>query len=322
MIRWSRSQLLAGLLFVSVAWIWGGSFVAIEVGLSSVPPFWFAGLRYMLAGAVVSAVAVATGRFRPRGRTEWLSIGLVSGFVVAGYHGLLYLGTAAVSGAIAAVVVSLSPVLTTVVAGAALAEESPDLVDGLGLLFGLAGVAVIADPGGGTVPLGGVLLVFAGVSLFALGSVGLRALDSGLPAAALQGWGMLLGSTLLIVGAVARGEAFPTDILSGGAVGPFLYLTLVAGVVGYLAYFELLARIGPVRVNLVAYLEPVTAALIAWGVLGHAPTATTAGGFLLVFCGFALATGADPFERVRAGLDASIGENDLATGNVEVHAAD
>lgn len=322
MIRWSKSQLLAGLLFVSIAWIWGGSFVAIEVGLSSVPPFWFAGVRYAIAGLVVSAVAAATGRVRPQGRTEWLSVGIVGVFVVAGYHGLLYLGTAAVSGAIAAVVVSLSPVLTTVVAGAVLAEESPDLVDGLGLLFGLAGVAVIADPGGGSVSMGGVALVFVGVSLFATGSVGLRALDSGLPAAALQGWGMLVGSMLLATGAVVRGEPLPTGIVSGGATIPFLYLTLVAGVVGYLMYFELLSRIGPVRVNLVAYLEPVTAAMVAWGVLGDAPTATTAAGFLLVFCGFALATGFDPFERVRAGLDASEQENDLVTGNVEVHAAD
>lgn len=323
MLRWSKSQLLTGILFVSVAWIWGGSFVAIEVGLSSVPPFWFAGLRYLLAGVVVSAVAVVTGRFRPSGWTEWLSVGLVGVFVVAGYHGLLYLGTAAVSGAIAAVVVSLSPVLTTVVAGAVLAEESPDLVDGLGLLFGLAGVAVIADPGSGSVPLVGVALVFVGVSLFAVGSVGIRALDSGLPAAALQGWGMLLGSTLLIVTALLRGEAFPTGIVSGGATLPFLYLTLVAGVVGYLVYFELLSRIGPVRVNLVAYLEPVTAAIVAWGVLGHAPTATTAAGFLLVFTGFALATGVDPLARIRSELEVSVQQSDLAdSGAVEHHPAD
>jgi len=224
------------MLFVSVAWIWGGSFVAIEMGLESVPPFWFAGLR---------------------------------------------------------------------------------------LLFGLAGVAVIAITGGGSVPLGGVALVFVGVSLFAVGSVGLRALEGGLPAAALQGWGMLVGALILVATAVLRGETFPTGIVSGDSAVPFLYLTLVAGVVGYLAYFELLSRVGPVRTNLVAYLEPVTAALVAWGVLGHAPTATTVGGFVLVCCGFALATGVDPFERVRAGLDAGVQENDLMdSGAVEHHPAD
>ena len=321
-IRWSRGQLLAALLFVSLASIWGGSFVAIEMGLGSVPPLWFAGLRYLLAGAVISGVAAATGRFRPKDRSEWLSIALVGSFVVAGYHGLLYLGTAVISGSISSVIVSLSPVLTTVAAGAMLADESPGVVDGLGLLFGLAGVVVIANPGGSSVPLSGVALVFVGVALFATGSVGLRALDSGLPAASLQGWAMLLGSTMLVGGAVLRGESFPTGVASGESALPFLYLVFGAAVVGYLIYFDLLSRIGPVRVNYVAYLEPVTAAMAAWAVLGRAPTATTAAGFLLVAAGFALATTDDPLDRL--GLRSEeIVQSDLSdNGSVELHYAD
>lgn len=322
-IRWSRGQLLAAILFVVLAWAWGGAFVAIEMGLSSVPPLWFAALRYLLAGAVISAVAAATGRFRPRNRVEWLSVGVVGVFVIAGYPALLYLGTASIPGSISSVIVSLAPVLTTVAAGALLAEESPGLVDGLGLLFGLAGVFVIADPAGGDVPLGGVALVFVGVALFAAGSVGLRALEPGLPAASLQGWAMLFGSTILIVGAVVRGEAFPAGVASGASALPFLYLVFGAGVVGYLTYFELLSRIGPVRVNLVAYLEPVTAAMAAWAVLGRAPTATTATGFLLVAAGFALATVDDPLAKLGVGDTESVVHSDLSeTGSVEVHYAD
>jgi len=313
---------LAALLFVSLASIWGGSFVAIEMGLGSVPPLWFAGLRYLLAGAVISGVAAATGRFRPNDRSEWLSIALVGSFVVAGYHGLLYLGTAVISGSISSVIVSLSPVLTTVAAGALLADESPGVVDAFGLLFGLAGVVVIANPGGSSVPLSGVVLVFVGVALFATGSVGLRALDSGLPAAALQGWAMLLGSTMLVGGAVLRGEPFPTGVASGESALPFVYLVFGAAVVGYLIYFDLLSRIGPVRVNYVAYLEPVTAAMAAWAVLGRAPTATTAAGFLLVAAGFALATTDDPLERLGLRSEGVV-QSDLSdNGSVELHYAD
>ncbi|MFW5948610.1 MAG: DMT family transporter, partial [Halolamina sp.] len=216
----------------------------------------------------------------------------------------------------------LSPVLTTVAAGALLADESPDVVDAVGLLFGLAGVFVIANPGGGDVPISGVALVIVGVALFASGSVGLRALDSDLPVASLQGWAMLLGSTVLILAAVLRGEAFPAGVASGASALPFLYLVFGAAVVGYLLYFELLSRIGPVRVNYVAYLEPVTAAMAAWAVLGRAPTATTATGFLLVACGFALATTDDPLARLDIGSEGVV-HNDLSeNGSVEIHYAD
>lgn len=298
MIRWSRSQLISALLFVSVAWIWGGSFVAIEVGLHAFPPMWFAGLRYLIAGVVVSGVAVATGRFRPQGRNEWAAIGVVGVLIVAGYHGLLYLGEQSVAGPIAAVVVSLSPVLTGVVAGVLLPDEGPALQDGLGLLLGLAGVVVIADPGGSGVSLVGVALVLLGVLSFVFGSVALKSLDPALPPAAVQGWAMLVGSLLLVATAVARGEPFPGGHLSTPALASFAYLTLVAGVVGYLAYFALLKRVGPMQVNLVAYLEPVTAAMVAWAVLGRAPTPAMGTGFLLVFAGFVLAMTDEPLTRV------------------------
>lgn len=314
---------MAAVLFVSLAWIWGGSFVAIEMGLGSVPPLWFAGLRYLLAGVIISGVAAATGRFKPKDRNEWLAVVVVGILVVAGYHGLLYLGTTLISGSISSVIVSLSPVLTTVAAGLVLSDESPGVVDGVGLLFGLAGVVVIADPGGSSVPLSGVALVFAGVALFASGSVGLRALDSELPPAALQGWAMLLGSLVLVGGAVLRGESFPTGVASGESALPFLYLVFGAAVVGYLLYFELLSRVGPVRVNLVAYLEPVTAAMVAWAVLGRAPTTTTATGFLLVACGFALATTDDPLAKLGIGGTDEVVRSDLSeNGSVEMHYAD
>lgn len=306
MISWTRDQLLVAILFVSVAWIWGGSFVAIEVGLHSFPPLWFAALRYLVAGVVVSGIAVATGRFRPRGRREWGAIAVVGGLVVALYHGLLFVGEQSVSGAIAAVVVSLSPVLTGVFAGAILPDEGLDSTDIVGLVLGIAGVVVIANPTGGGVALGGVALVFLGVVAFALGSVGLQAFDTDLPAATLQGWAMLFGAALLVVAAVLRGEAFPEGTLSTTALASFGYLSLVSGVLGYLAYLTLLSKVGSVQVNLVAYLEPVTAAIVAWGVLGAAPTAATGAGFLLVFAGFALTTLDDPFGRVDVLLEREV----------------
>ena len=299
MIRWSRSQLFAVLLFLSVAWIWGGSFVAIEVGLHAFPPLWFAGARYLVAGAVVSVLAVATGRFVPRGREEWGAVGLVGVLIVAGYHGFLFVGEQSVSGPVAAVVVSLAPVLTGVFAGVLLSGDGLTRSDVAGLLLGVAGVVVIADPtGGGGVDPVGVVLVFVGVVAYALGTVSLRALDPDLPIAALQGWSMFVGAGLLVAGAVVTGERVPTGNVPQSAVVSFLYLTLVAGVLGYLAYFALLARVGPLQVNLVAYLEPVTAAMVAWGVLGNAPAEATAGGFALVFAGFAMTTLDDPFGRL------------------------
>jgi drug/metabolite transporter (DMT)-like permease len=283
----SKTSVLFGLL----ATFWGTSFVAIEVGLHHVPPLLFAAARYEVAGAVVLAYAVAaTDRWRPRGRDEWVVTAVAAAFIIAGYHGLLYLGELYVSGAIAAVVVSLSPVLTVAFAAVVLREDRIEGLGVLGLLLGVAGVVLVAspDPSALGTDTTGIALVFLGGASFALGAVLTRPFSTDLPVATMEGWAMLLGAGLLHGVGVARGERLAQVQVTPTAVVAFLYLTLVSGVVAFLLYFELLDRVGPTEINLVGYLEPVVAALVSWLVLGEFVDLATATGFAVIFLGFAL----------------------------------
>ncbi|WP_336037368.1 DMT family transporter [Halobacterium yunchengense] len=278
----------AAAMFLALAAIWGTSFPAIEVGLHSVPALSFAALRYTAAGAIVLAYAATrTDRWRPRGTEEWLAAGVAGLLVIAVYHGLLYLGELRVSGAVAAIVVSLTPVTTAALA-AVLLDSDVDLVEGVGLLAGLAGVVVVAAPGSGGTDVLGVALVLGGVVAFSLGAVLARPLSTGLPLATLQAWAMLLGSGVLWVGAGARGESLAGVEWTLPALASLAYLTIVAGVLGFLLYFELLERVGATELHLVGYLEPVVAALMGWALLGQVVDSQALAGFAAIFVGFAL----------------------------------
>src|SRR6056297_1244803 len=160
-------------LFSILALCWGSSFVAIEIGLEYVPPLLFAGLRYALAGVIVLGYAVVVAdRTRPRGKAEWLAVTVAGVFVIALYHGLLYLGELYVSGAVAATVVSTAPILTAAFAGIVLPSERLAPAGVVGFVLGLVGVIAIVQPsptalaGDATV---GATLVFASAIAFALG---------------------------------------------------------------------------------------------------------------------------------------------------------
>jgi len=279
------------LLFVSLAILWGTSFVAIEVGLHHVPALAFAALRYDVAGAVVLAYAVAaTDRWRPRTREEFGSVLVPAVFVFGAYPALLYVGETYVSGAIAAVVVSLSPVLTAGF-GSALDFEEPLTTTGLvGVALGVLGVAVVVDPTTGALDGGilGVGLVLAGTTCFALGSVLARPFDAGLPKPTTQAWGMVGGAVGLHLASLARGESLAAATWTTDAVVALAYLALASGAVAFLVYFELLERVGATELTLVSYLEPVVATLVAWAIFGNVVDATTALGFAVIFLGFAL----------------------------------
>jgi drug/metabolite transporter (DMT)-like permease len=289
----SRFHVPAGLAIIGLGLLWGAGFPAIDIVVSQLPPLGAAGIRYAVSGCIVLGYArAATDRLRPETTRELLSIGIVGGFMFGGYQAGLYLGTQHITGAVASVVITMSPVVAALVAVPILGE-SCGLPDVIGFCLGVSGVVVLSQPSVGTASLSstalGVGLVFLGTMLFAVGSVTIQLFDEGLPMEALQGWAMLVGATFLFCGGFLRGESIPdVQSLSPVAVVSLVYITLIAGAGGYLLYFRLVREVGATETTLVAYLEPVAATVVSVLFLGRTISVTTVVGFVAVAAGFTL----------------------------------
>ncbi|WP_049911484.1 DMT family transporter [Halorubrum lipolyticum] len=289
----SRARNLS--LFLVLAAVWGSAFMAIKAGLAYFPPVLFAALRYDVAGVVMLAYAAyVVDDPIPRGRDEWAVVAVGATLVIAAYHAFLFIGESdpAVTSAVAAVIVSLSPVLTTVFARAFLPSERLTVVGVIGLVVGLVGAVVLAAPdpsnlaGGGTVPK---LLVLLAAASFALGSVLMRASDDDdLPIETMEAWSMLLGAALMHLLSLGLGESIADVAWTAEAVLALGYLSIAASGLGFLIYFDLLDRLGPIEINLVSYVAPVFAAVSGWLFLREAITVNTVAGFLIICAGFAL----------------------------------
>ncbi|MFC6989250.1 DMT family transporter [Haloplanus sp. GCM10025708] len=288
----SRYRNLA--LFLILAAVWGSAFMAIKAGLAYFPPVLFAAVRYDVAGVVMLGYAAyVLDDPVPRGRGQWTLVAIGSVFLIAGYHALLFVGETdpAVTSAAAAVIVSLSPVLTTGFARAFLPSERLTAAGVVGLLLGLVGIVVLSQPDPNNLLAGGFVakfLVLAAAASFALGSVLTRWVDASMHIESMEAWSMLGGALLMHGLSVGIGESTAEVVWSTEAVVALLYLSLAASAVGFLIYFDLLDRLGAIEINLVSYVAPLSAAAAGWAFLGEQPTPATAGGFLLVFAGFVL----------------------------------
>ncbi|MFB6120684.1 MAG: DMT family transporter [Halobacteriaceae archaeon] len=280
-------------LFLTLAAVWGAAFVAIETGIRHVPPVLYAALRYDVAAVVTLAYcALAVEDWRPRSHADWATVAVGGAAIIAGYNAFLFLGQQYVTGAVAAVLVGLNPVLTTVLARALLPSErlGPAGVAGVGL--GFVGVAVIARPDPSALWTGstrGALLVFGAATSVAVGSVLVRRFDADVSTEGRVAWSMALGAVLLH----AVSGALPSESLAAAewtptALWSLAYLALVASAFGYVIYFDLLDRLGAVEINLISYATPVTAAATGFVLLGHGVGVPTAVGFTCILAGFAL----------------------------------
>jgi drug/metabolite transporter (DMT)-like permease len=109
-----------------------------------------------------------------------------------------------------------------------------------------------------------------------------------LPIETMEAWAMVGGAVIMHGVSLGLGES-PADVAwTPEAIAALGYLSVVASAIGFLIYFDLLDRLGPIQINLVSYVAPIAAAIAGWAVLSEIPTVNTAVGFLIICVGFAL----------------------------------
>src|SRR5690242_5405613 len=98
--------------------IWGSTWMVIKVGYGDLGPFNVAGLRFVVAGALMTVVALATGARWPRGRPEWTAVMVVGLLMFAGDYGLIYWAEQYIASGLTAVLFATLPLMTLFIARA------------------------------------------------------------------------------------------------------------------------------------------------------------------------------------------------------------
>ena len=246
---------------VSLAAIWGASFLFVRIAAPAIGPVLTADLRMVIAGLALAAYFRAIG-FDAQWRRWWRQYVIV-GLLTSAAPFLLYAYSAlSLTAGLMAVINSSSPIWGALFSAWLLGERlSARAVAGLAI--GVAGVALVTRPDAGA--------DFA--ALPALAAIG-AAVCYGLAATYMRRWakdtpsrGMALGTQ--IAGGVLLAPLIvftpSTAALTPLVAGCLLAMGLICGAVAYLLYFRLVTDIGAAGALTVTYLIPIFGVL--WGTL-------------------------------------------------------
>ncbi|MNB69038.1 putative inner membrane transporter YedA [compost metagenome] len=257
----------AALLMVYL--FWGGTYLGMKIAIESMPPFLMAGARFMTAGLILYILSRAQGAPRPVA-LEWRNAGIVGGLLLLMGNGGVAWAEQHVPSAIASLVVATVP-LWMILLGklrGSNRRQSPFVY--VGLLLGLAGIAVLVLHSGGSAqtrlsPLGLIVLIFASIS-WAAGSLFSR--SAKLPAFPLMSTAiqMVAGGALLLILSFVMEDWSGLHIseISVRSWAAFGYLVLFGSLLGYTAYIWLLNNAEPAIASTYAFVNPIVAVFLGF----------------------------------------------------------
>jgi drug/metabolite transporter (DMT)-like permease len=270
-----RLSIWVGLLVLYV--VWGSTYLGIAIAIDTIPPFFMAATRFLIAGLVLLAwSAVREGRaFRLPSRREWRDSAILGALLLGGGMGMVAFGEQTVPSGITALLIALMPVWVAILGRAFLGERLPPVAV-VGIVVGFVGVAILIGPsafgGSGALdPLGLAALIVSPIawssgSLFASH----RATLPNLPLVS-TGAQMICGGLILAIMSLVSGELrdFRLDAISTESLVALTYLTVVGSLIAFTAYGWLL-RVAPLPlVATYAYVNPVVAVILGAAILSE-----------------------------------------------------
>lgn len=250
-------------LLLTLAALWGGSFVFMRVAVPALGAIPLAYVRVSLAAVVLLALAFAQRRIPPF-RTRWkelLVVGVVNSAIPFSLFSYAELHISASAGA----VLNATSPFFAVVAGAVWLSQPVTGTKIAGIALGMTGVVVLVglQPGATS---GDVLLAVAACLVaaicYALAGVYTKRALSGVPSHA-------IACASQVFAALALMPLLPFTTIPGPltpvVVANVAGLAVGSTAIAYLIYFKLIADVGPQRALTVTFLIPLFGVL--WGAL-------------------------------------------------------
>lgn len=281
-------------MFLTLAVIWGSSFMWITVALEDgLPPMTIVAWRALAACVLLVAVLVVRGGRLPLTWNLWKRMFVLGATNMVIPMALISWGQQFIPSGMASILNAMVPLFTIVLAAMALADEHITAAKLGGLAVGFVGVIVLASPNltaagadeDAAAAVTGMLAVAGAGIFYAIASVYVRRRITGMPIVEQPDGStraplpveISLGTTataLLMITALAvvferpAGGVITVPGSVGGWVG-VVWLGALGTGVAYLIFYRLIARWGATRTTLVTYVIPVVAIVVGYIFLGE-----------------------------------------------------
>ncbi|NLN47686.1 MAG: EamA family transporter [Clostridiales bacterium] len=261
------------LAYILVCIIWGSTYLAIRIGVKSMPPFLFAGIRNVTAGSIILLFSYIRKLEFPNGLEEYGKISIVGFFLLGICNTLVVIAEMRINSSTAALLLALIPIFIVIIEQFIPGGSRISLMGWFGMFIGFAGVGILSFSGGSEFDMNifGIVLLFLSCLSWATGSVySKRTVFTGSIVTQI-GIQMFAGGILQVLMGLFAGEVSKFKYSPSG-FGAMLYLIFMGSLIGYTSYIYLISVWPISKAGTYAYVNPVVAMFLGWFILHEAVT--------------------------------------------------
>ena len=251
------------LLLIVLSLLWGASFLFIGVATHELPPFTIVLVRVGLAAVVLTPLVYAFGLRLPRELRDWRPFAVMAVLNNIIPFLLIVRGQQVIASGLASVLNATTPLFAVLLARLLVPEEKVAANKILGVLAGIAGVAILIGPEallGRTSTVAGMLCVLGAAFSYGLSAVWGRRFSSTPPlvTACTQ---LLCSTAMLTPAALILDRPWALAVPSQAAIFSLVALAVLSTALAFIVFFRIMAVSGPTNAMLVTLLVPVSATL-------------------------------------------------------------
>lgn len=297
----ARPHMKIALGFAVISLIWGSTWLAIKIGLESVPPFYGAAIRFTV-GSVILTLIVLLRRERMilsrRALMLYVTLGVLS-FGIP--YALVYWSEQYISSGLASILFAAYPFVVAIGSHLLLPGERLTLYKIAGIGIGFIGVLAIfwSDLSLGTAGVGGMIAILLSTALQGSSLVIVKRWNNGVSPTMLTLGGMLCGVVILYITAFLFETASAVHLDTKG-VCSILYLGSFGTVLTFVIYYWLLNHVEAVYLSLMSFVTPVFAVVLGALVLGELFSSRVVLGAALILAGIVVSNARDFIRTITA----------------------
>lgn len=267
----SNFNLKLFLALFSIALFWGTTFLAIRIGVETIPPLLVTGLRNVIAGAVFLAYLLYSKKLE---KMDWPRLRrnmIIAMMMIVLANGLTTFAEKYISSGLAALISTLSP-LSVLLINLGLGNEKPSFKIITGILLGISGMYLIyqnniSDLFNPEYRIGIAAILFA-VLMWASGTVFTKR-SSAHPGNIIVNLcvQMLFAGILMVVLQLFIDPVKAWQNWSQRSLLAVIYLAIFGSVIGYASYTYALSKLPSTRVSVITYINVVVALFLGWLIL-------------------------------------------------------